>query len=57
MAEDISWKKNDTNSPAYKRQVAIFTIITILAGLLGGSLLAYKIDGAEKARIQKTAAP
>lgn len=57
MAHDTSWKKTDTNSPAYKRQVVIFTAITIVAGLVGGSILAYKIDGAEKARIEKVQNP
>lgn len=47
---DTSWKKNDTSSPEYKRKVVFYTVLTAVLGLIGSGLLAYKIDGAEKAQ-------
>jgi len=47
---DTSWKKNDTSTPEYKRKVVFYTVLTAVLGLIGSGLLAYKIDGAEKAQ-------
>lgn len=53
MEYDNSWKKNDTTTPEYKRQVVFFTVITFFAATVAASMLAYKIDGAEKAQLEK----
>ena len=40
----------DRNSPEYKRELWIVAVVVTVLTLLGGGLLGYKIDSAEKAR-------
>jgi sensor histidine kinase regulating citrate/malate metabolism len=52
---DTSWKKTDTSAPEYKRKVIFYTVLTMVFGIIGSALLAYKIDSAEKAQAEKRA--
>ena len=47
-----SWKKQDTNDPAYKRNFKIVALVTITLGLIASSILAYKINAAEQANAE-----
>jgi len=47
-----SWKKHDTDDPAYKRKFKIVAAITIALGFVGSSILAYKIAAAEQANAE-----
>lgn len=47
-----SWKKQDTDDPAYKRNFKIVAAITIALGFIGSSILAYRISSAEQANAE-----
>lgn len=47
-----SWKKQDTDDPIYKRNFKLVAAVTIVLGLIGSSILAYKISGAEEANVE-----
>lgn len=43
-----NWKKNDTDAPAYKRNVLVVAAATITLGFTAAVLLATKINAAEQ---------
>ncbi|MEC9441495.1 MAG: hypothetical protein VYE40_10360 [Myxococcota bacterium] len=43
-------KRIDRDSPEYKRELWVVAVVVTVLTLVGGGLLGYKIDSAEKAR-------